>query len=357
MSPRISPLVLLVLAAACAEREIPPPAASDARTGADDARTAGDDARATDEDAGLDASATDGDLADARAEDSGAADAGALGPAGTTLLSRLAGVWSGPAANTPLGTFPRMVMDFRAADARTLFGRTDLDADNSLRMAFSVETHGGTDVLVFRNGGLFMGLSRDTRTRLMESDEAAGTWRFCAIDGGCAYNEATVTMTAPDRLTLHVLVRGRPHLDWTATRQDTVTLPSPFPAPGSAGDATTPFPPMPTLAVTVRWSTALTAEGDAWIVLTPQDCSVGASCIVSRHLLATAPIGARSAVLQVDQVHAGAYKLQAFLDRDRNVGTTFAPDSGDGVAVPNQALTVAPTGTTEASSTIVFDLP
>ena len=36
MSPRLSPLVLLVLAAACAERDIPPPAASDARTGDDD---------------------------------------------------------------------------------------------------------------------------------------------------------------------------------------------------------------------------------------------------------------------------------------------------------------------------------
>ena len=78
---------------------------------------------------------------------------------------------------------------------------------------------------------------------------------------------------------------------------------------------------------------------------------------MSRHLLATAPVGARSAVLRVDQVHAGTFKLQSFLDRDRNVGTTFAPDSGDGVAVPNQALTIAATGTTQASSTIVFDLP
>lgn len=354
MSLRLAPVVLVVFAA-CSDRAIPPPAAADARPAEADARTddAGTSADASPTD---DGAVADGAGLDAGASDATTADAGSAGPEGTALLARLAGVWSGPAANTPLGTFPRMVLDFRAADARTLFGRTDLDAHNSLRMAFSVETHAGAEVLVFRNGGLFMGLSRDTRTRLVSVDEAAGTWRFCAIDGGCDYNDATITLTAPDRLSLHVLVRGRPHLDWTATRQDTVTLPAPFPGPGS-GDATTPFPPMPTLEATVRWSTALAAPADVWIVLTTQDCSLGGSCIVSRHLLATAPAGARSAVLRVDQVHAGAYKVQAFLDRDQNVGTTLAPDSGDGVAIPNQALTIAPAGTTPVSSTIVYDLP
>lgn len=349
--------------AACSSRTVPVPTGSDAapRDGAADPRDSGpvpeDGGPTTDAESPTDASPS---LEDGgpTPRDASLADSGVpvSGVAGTALLGRLAGLWSGPCVNTLLGDFPRVVLDFRGADDRTLFGRVDLDADNALRMAFSVETHGGTDVLVFRNGGLFTGLSRDTRTQLVEVDEAAGRWRFCAIQGGCAYNEAIFSFTAPDRLTLDVTVRGQVHLHWTPTRQESRATPTPFPAPGSVGLGDGPFPPLPSVVATVRWSGALTADADVWVVLSTNDCSFSA-CTVSRHHVAHARAGDTQASLTLDQVHAGAYKVQAFLDRDRNVGTTLAPDSGDGVAVPNQALTVAPTGSTTLMSTIVFDLP
>ncbi len=353
----LSILLALPALAACSERSVAPPGGSDAGPRRDATVTSSRaDAAATDPE---DAAVGPGDGGPGPSDGGpGPADSGTIptGVPGTSLLTRLAGAWSGPCVNTLLGDFPRMVMDFRAADDRTLFARVDLDADNALRMAFFVETHEGADVVVFRNGGLFMGLSRDTRTRLVEVDEARGLYRFCAIQGGCAYNEATFTFSAPDRMVLAVTVRGQTHLRWSPSRLETRTTPAPFPAAGSVGTGTAPFPPLPSVAGTVRWSGALAADADVWIVLATQDCSF-TSCIVSRHHLAHARTGDTQATLTLDQVHPGEYKVLAFLDRDRNVGTTLAPDSGDGVAAPNQALTVGPSGTTALSSTIVFDLP
>lgn len=279
-------------------------------------------------------------------------DAGSSGgPVGVELLGRLAGLWSGPGTGTVLGDFPRIVMDFRAADDKTLFARVDLDANNALRMAFYVEG----DTLVFRNGGLFMGLSRDTITRLVESDAAAGRYRFCEATRGCDYNEAILELPSPTQLVMTVTVRRMMHLRWSPSRQEPRELPPVFPAPGGVVPGA-PFPPMPTLAATVRWSTPLAAAADVVLILSVTDCSFTA-CAVSRHFSASAMPGATSATFRIDQLHAGPYKAFAFVDRDRNVGSTLAPDSGDGVTLPNQALTIAPSGETSWSGSIVYDLP
>ena len=94
--------------------------------------------------------------------------------AGLDLLPRLAGLWSGPATMTPLGTFKRMNMDLRAASGQVLFARADLDVFNSLRFAFEVEAPGGAPTLVYRNGGYFLGLLRDSRTALVEQGDLSG---------------------------------------------------------------------------------------------------------------------------------------------------------------------------------------
>ncbi len=277
--------------------------------------------------------------------------------AGAELMTRLGGLWSGPATMTVLGDFPLMNMDMRAATPHLLFGRVDLDPFNSLRFALSIETHGGADVLVFRNGGQFMGFDRDTRTKLVEHDAAAGHYRFCATEKGCGYIDAVFTVD-DGHLVLDVDVKGAPHLLWDAERRETRALPGPFPADiGSQGPGDAPFPAMPALRVTVGWSEPLQAEADVWAIVTTEPCDLQLQCTHSRSLRTTAPIGATSAELPLSQIHPGAYQINAILDRNRNLPQTLVPDSGDGVGIPNKPAVVADAGETPASTTILFTFP
>jgi hypothetical protein len=294
--------------------------------------------------------------ADADVADAGS---GSDGIPGLSILRKLGGLWSGPATMTPLGDFPLMNMDFRAADPRVLFARVDLDRDNSLRFAFSIENIGGRAVLVFRNGGQFRAMTRDTRTLFESEDEAAGRYRFCAqpASGGCGYVDATFTFSHADDMSLHVLVRGQEHLTWNTHRLEERTLPTPFPIdemPRGNGDAA--FPDMPALSVTVGWSDGLADEADVWVILPDVPCMLGSMCPISRWFSMRAPIGATQAVLHVDQIHAGDYKATVVLDRNRNLGATLAPDHGDGVSVPNGAVTIGAEGVSAASIPVVISL-
>lgn len=278
------------------------------------------------------------------------------GPAGIELLSRLGGLWSGPASQTPLGTFPIMNMDLRAADPHTLFSRADLDAANNLRFAFAVETHAGRDLLVFRNGGYFQGILRDSRAALV--DAAADRYHFCSIEKGCDYLDAVWTLQAADRLELSVKVRGQQHVLWPAQRLEARTLPQPFPvdaAPVGSGDS--PFPAMPALAIDVAFDAPLAADADVWVLLSQSGCSLG-GCTTSRSLMATAAAGSSHAVLTIEQLHAGDYQAMALLDRSRTFSTTLHPSRGDGVTWPlNRSLSVAAQGTTQASLRIAINVP
>jgi hypothetical protein len=280
------------------------------------------------------------------------------GVEGLGLFTRLAGLWSGPITMTPLGDFQRAIMDLRPAGDHVLFGRVDLDEDNALRFAFFIETHGGEEVLVFRNGGLFMGLERDTRTKLIDHDDAAGRWHFCALNGGCAYVDATFVITN-ERMTLAADVRGQPHVRWNATKEASRTTPSPFPKDEtSLGTGDAPFPPLPEVLATVRWSQPLASEADAWVILSTRDCDLASGrCEVARHLKARAAVGATEAQLRFSQIHPGEYRVLAFLDRNQNLDRTLTPDRGDGTAIPNQPLTVGAQGETQLESMIVYDLP
>jgi len=66
--------------------------------------------------------------------------------------------------------------------------------------------------------------------------------------------------------------------------------------------------------------------------------------------------GATSAELIVDQVHAGAYKANAVLDRDQNFDESLFPGSGDAVSLPNQDVAVAAGGESTASLSLVVEL-
>lgn len=275
-------------------------------------------------------------------------------PQGLELFDRLDGLWSGPATQTPLGTFRRMNVEFREVGGdQFMFGRVDLDEMNALRFGFSVETHGGADVLTYRNGGYFLGFLRDDRTVLMEHDEAAETWRFCHVDRGCGYIDAVYDFDGPDRLIFDVMVMGDQHVYWDAHRLEARTLPAGF-VDGllSQGTGDAPFPPMPSLRATVRWSGALAAEAPVWLILSNSDCGLS-GCNISRHLRAIAPAGATSVELFLDQVHPGEYRAIAVLDRNGNLDQIDSPDSGDGVSLPNAHVVIAPNGETTATLQIV----
>lgn len=287
----------------------------------------------------------------------GAPDGGSdqAGPtlAGLALVPRLAGLWTGPATGTPLGDFPLLNMDLRAATDHVLFSRADLDERNSLRFAFSVEDHDGP-VLVFRNGGSFQGLLRDSRTRLVGA--AGEELRFCALDArGCDYIDARFGFAAGG-LTLDVKVKGAGHLRWLATRSEPRDLPRPFPAdarPISTGDD--PFPPLPALRTTVTWAAPLPRDATVYVLLSQNDCTV-ASCAVARSIGVVATKGAQQAVVLQEQVHPGDYKALVVLDRNGNLAATLRPDSGDGVSLPNQPVSVV-RGEATMAARIVYDLP
>jgi hypothetical protein len=274
------------------------------------------------------------------------------------FLQRLPGLWTAPVtSSTSAGSFGIMSMDIRSVDGRVLFSRVDLDSDNSLRFAFAREAHDGNDVLVFRNGGEFKGLLRDTRTALHEVDAEAGTFRFCAIAGGCGYVDALFTFTDDDRLDLDVDVLGMMHIHWGAQRTETRELPEPFPSDDTPLPGDAPFLEMPQLRTTVQWSTPLSEPTDVWIILSTTACGFApGSCTPSRFLKTRAEAGTTSAELTLEQLHPGTYRLNAMLDRNGNLAGTLFPDTGDGIAVPNAEIEVAPEGESEATATIVLDL-
>lgn len=280
------------------------------------------------------------------------------GDAALAFLNALPGLWIAPVTSmTSVGDFPIMAMDIRPADDRTLLSRVDLDAGNNLRFAFAIEEHDGAPVLVFRNGGDFLGILRDTRTALVEHDPAAQTWRFCAIGGGCDYVDAVFTLETPERLVLTATVLGRPHMHWEGVLREERPLDGEFPydpAPGSTSD---PFPTMPTLRVTLTWTSPTAAAVDAWIVLSTTDCGFApGSCQPSRFIRTTVEPGSTSAELVLEQIHAGDYQANAFLDNNGNLAGTLFPDAGDLVSIPNHDIEVAPAGESTAAIALLVEL-
>jgi len=278
--------------------------------------------------------------------------------AAVAFLNAVPGLWIAPVTSmTSVGDFPIMAMDIRPADDRTMFSRVDLDGGNNLRFAFAIEEHDGAPVLVFRNGGYFLGFLRDTRTALVEHDPEAQAWRFCAVSGGCDFVDATFTLETPERLVLNANVLGRPHMHWEGVRREERALDGQFPYDPTPGAADDPFPPIPSLRVTLTW-TAPTAEAvDAWVVLTTTDCSlVPGSCQPSRFFRAVTEPGATSVELVLDQIHAGDYQANAFLDNNGNLAGALFPDSGDLVSLPNQDLEIAPAGESTAAIALLVEL-
>lgn len=278
-------------------------------------------------------------------------------PAGLELMQRLAGLWTGPATMTPLGTFARMNMDVRAASGQVLFSRADLDEMNSLRFAFELEAPDGETTLVYRNGGYFLGILRDSRTKLVEHDAEAASYRFCSTDAqGCDYIDARWSFSAADSLVFDVKVKGKPHVYWDAKRVEQRALPDPFPSNHDPLASDADFPPMPHLKVDVSWADPLAADGAVWILLTTMNCDLQLQCVHSRSLTKGAIAGSKSVTLTLDQVHPGSYKLNAILDRNGNLATTLYPDKGDGIGGLNQAVEVATTGETAIKTTIAITL-
>ncbi len=302
-------------------------------------------------DAGFDASVGGGTGGGGAGGGTGAPDAGPS----LELLAKLAGLWSGPATMTPLGTFPLMTFDLRPVDSQFVFGQTELDAADTLRFGFSVETYGGRDVLAYRNGGYFQGVLRDSRTQLVEAD--GGTWRFCSVlDAGCSYLDARWTVNG-DSLVLNTKVRGAQHLVWNAQRVETRPVGPEFPSDArSRGDGSAPWPTLATVQVNATFGATTAGPADVWLLLTTTACFPSFSCHASRSVMVGVDGGVGQAALSLPSVHAGAYKVSVVLDRDRNFGSLLAPSSGDRVAV-DQDLLVGDAGVATVNVTTAYQVP
>lgn len=275
------------------------------------------------------------------------------GDVDSALITQLAGLWTGPATSTTtLGDFPIMSMDLQDTDGSTLFARGDLDDRNAIRFALSIEPVAGVRTLVFRNGGLFQGFARDSRTALVSHDVDAGSWRFCDVGGGCDVVDATWTVQA-DELVLTATVHGTPHMRWAAERAEPRGLPAPYPRRDTAGGD---FPPMATLTATVTFP-ALAADADVWLLLTSTPCGIAFDCTPSRSKRLAVAAGATSATVVIEQLHAGSWSANAILDRDRDMAQTFAPTSGDGAAALDTGVVIGGTADATVRLPIVFTVP
>ena len=146
------------------------------------------------------------------------------------------------------------------------------------------------------------------------------------------------------------------HVIWAATREEARALPSPYPANDSAtGSGDGDFPPMPSLDATVTFP-ATGADADVWLMLSTTACGFTFACTPVRTLRADAPLGATSATLRLEQLHAGPYFAIAVLDRDRNLASTLGPTSGDGISMIDREIEVAAEGATAASFAIALSL-
>lgn len=272
------------------------------------------------------------------------------------FLARLPGLWAAPVTSeTSVGDFPVMNMDIRAVAPRTLFSRVDLDSSNNLRFAFGYEDHPEFGrILVYRNGGFFQSVLRDTRTRLVGLD--GDTWQFCAIDGGCGYIDARFELTEAGTLDLDVEVLRSHHIHWAPTRVEDRSLPAGFPGE-AAGTGQDPFAPMPTLNATLAWTNAADEGEEAWLLLFTEPCAVTAGdCNPARFFRATVLAGDTEVVIPFDQIHPGSYYALAVLDRNGNLANSLFPDSGDAVSLPNVAVEVAEDGTSTATVNVMIEL-
>lgn len=276
----------------------------------------------------------------------------------SAFFEAIVGLWVAPVTSwTSAGSFPTMNMDVRAASDGVLFSRVDLDADNSLRFAFQLEEHDGQPQLVFRNGGEFLGILRDSKAVLEERD--GDTWRFCSLTAGCGYIDARFAFETSERLRLDVDVMGTRHIEWVANRRETRALGGAFPTPSpELTDA--PFPPMPQLEVDAQWSVPLEQAADVWLILTDTECGLNpiANCVPSRFMLAEAPAGSTNVALVVEQIHAGQYRANAVLDRNRNLTAgALLPDTGDAISFPLDVVADVPSeGTGVVELMLSFDL-
>jgi hypothetical protein len=113
---------------------------------------------------------------------------------------------------------------------------------------------------------------------------------------------------------------------------------------------------MPKLDVQVSWQMPLAEAGDVWVLISTQDCAFNDFCDYSRAIRGTAEAGATSIMLTIDQVHAGSYRGTAILDRDQDLLQSLFPGDGDAVSLPNQAVTIAATGTSNAAFVVLVEL-
>jgi hypothetical protein len=170
---------------------------------------------------------------------------------GIEFMQRIAGKWTGMNQSGPLGAAFPMTVEF-APNTGFMYGKLQMDPQNTVVWGFNIETYGGKDVLAYRNGGYLGGARRDSRLQLVEYDAAKAYYRFCAVKesgipvDGCNYIEAKYTFTAPDKMLFVVTTRPerKPHVHWDATRTETRPVPDPFPASiASQGQGEAPWPP------------------------------------------------------------------------------------------------------------------
>jgi hypothetical protein len=131
-------------------------------------------------------------------------------PAGLELLPRLAGLWSGPATMTPLGTFKLMNMDVRAASGQVLFSARGPRRDEQPALRLRGRGPGGrADAGLSQRRLLPRAPARLADGKLVEHEGEALVALLLDDAQGCDYIDARWTFSAADALVFDVKVKGQ----------------------------------------------------------------------------------------------------------------------------------------------------
>lgn len=311
---------------------------------------------------------------------------------GYALLSKVCGIWNGPAmSTTALGSFNECILDFRPIHAAQVSAKNELDKDNSLYMSFFVIYDGNEYQVAFRNGGTFSGMTRTSYMQLDSLSEAGNVSYYRFVDF-VKREKRTITEVRVWGDSLHIrsytnksntLAQATLHMDWKAKLQSSEDYQEAknkfgFPQKEMVKDLSTAFDnvteavyyviaddPYPeaeqpylgkaTLSYTAAPNVNLQNGGKVILMVSTKPL-VGTTGPITNNFKTRA----RNVILSSPDnsytfgyLHPGTYYLYALYDKDGN--RTIS--GGDYVSTTNTTFTLGEKGNTSASTQVNYLVP
>ena len=315
---------------------------------------------------------------------------------GFNVLKKLCGIWDGSVTSTtPLGNYPKWIVDFRPIAENQVSAKNELDTLNDIFMSFFITKYNNQLKVAFRNGGSFNGMKRVSYF-LADSVSENGVncfYRFSEIIKGKkrAYTEV---IFKSDSLYIksytnkyNVQSTATPHMTWSAKLQDTsscIAAKNNFTFPKntvkidfsnsfdnlteamffsfSAPPTGDPYPEtnQPYLGkatVTYNFLSSYTpiASKKVFLITTTQPLFNGINFNINnlKYTTRTVILNASSTTFTFNYMHPGNYYYYAFYDNDVNGNI----NSGDWISTSNTTFSLSALGTNTINTQINYTIP